>query len=418
VSVVSVRGAQRRFLGMGWKRWFHGVVTLAIFCCAGAAGAQTLYVLNAHGPVQVIEYDTKAPKAPLPAPDTVLDAHNMTIHIDYRDGDAILGNGNIPTGATHPAVGFADPDAELRNSRRARLEETLLYLARVLNVDPALNVVLHLRVAASLDVGPPNFLAQGGTPFANAGGGFSPGLAFLKLTTGTQPFPEIQDMQLTVDFGHNWYFGACEPAANEMDFRSVLLHEFTHGLGFTSGLDADGSSTIGGLYTVFDSAVARESDASHLVSGTPPAFVGSALDLTSNALVFDGVEAFDLYAQGVRPPLYAPDPFALGSSIAHWSTASVPPILVGGGVMEPVFFNGNVLRNYRPVDLGALVDLGYTRIDLVAAQEETMDCGGKPGGTACHAGGANARAGGGTLVALSLCLLCLAARRSRCAARQ
>ena len=83
--------------------------------------------------------------------------------------------------------------------------------------------------------------------------GFHPGSTLRRLNTGLKPFIGFPEISITVDKGFAWNVGAGDPAPGTADFFSVLLHEMTHGLGFTSLVDADGSSTISPyVYTVYE----------------------------------------------------------------------------------------------------------------------------------------------------------------------
>src|SRR5690606_8734336 len=109
---------------------------------------------------------------------------------------------------------------------------------------------------------------------------------------------------------------------DEADFFSVLLHEITHGLGFSSLLRPDGSSDIApGIFTSFDELLFDGVTALRVLTNPEnPGLQAGAESLTGNNLSFDGDEAFDRYAEGTRPPIFAPNAFQPGSSISHWDT--------------------------------------------------------------------------------------------------
>lgn len=230
--------------------------------------------------------------------------------------------------------------------RLDRLEETLVYLLDVLNESGEFDLMLK---PSEFDGG--GALAQGGTLWGTPAGN---GAVFRRLTEGVKPFAGYAEMVIVFDWGWNWNTSLNPPAADQVDLRSVMLHEMTHGLGFSAFVGIDGASIQGaGIYTNLDERLAAGSPAAFLVSGG--AFVGTPATLTSGAVVFGGPAATAAFG-GTLPPIYSPSPFLSGSSLQHWTQGAVP----GGAVMEPAYVPGEMKRTYSGVDLGALQDLGWT----------------------------------------------------------
>lgn len=264
----------------------------------------------------------------------VLTTPNITFDITYED--------NAGEGFFHATLGA---------QRQERLEDALLYVSNVVNISGSLEV----RVEPSLNVAT-GTLASAGTFFSTAAG-FTNGTAFTRLTTGTKPFVSFPEIRVIANFGYNWNISTNPPAFNQFDFLTVLIHELTHGLGFLSLSDSSGASLVSSnVYSKIDSMMVRISGMKTMFSGTPPTFKGTAADLISRDLGLNATNATTLYGQGVLPGIYAPNPFSLGSSLAHWDTGNI----VGGAIMEHAFPTGLVMREYAPVDLGALRDIGYT----------------------------------------------------------
>lgn len=257
---------------------------------------------------------------------STLTANAVTVNVYSRD----------PAG-----VGFRQG-----TDRLDRLEETLVYLLDVLNESGEFD--LMLKASESDGTGA---LAQGGTLWGSPAGN---GAVFRRLSEGSKPFPNYAEMVLVFDWGWNWNTSLNPPAADRVDLRSVLLHEMTHGLGFSTFVGASGASTQGvGIYTNLDYLLAAGSPPAFLINaGT---FVGNPATLTGGAVVFGGATAATAFG-GTLPPVYSPAPFLPGSSLQHWSQGSIP----GGAVMEPAYLPGDMKRTYSGVDLGALQDLGWT----------------------------------------------------------
>ncbi len=243
-------------------------------------------------------------------------------------------------------------------TRRARVTETLTYVADVINETGTLDVVVEL----SLDSGA-GFLAAAGT-FNPCADGFFEGSTLKRLSSGTKPFGGFEEIFVQVDFFFNWNEDTGAPAGNEFDLLTILLHEVTHGLGFFSLTDPSGVSLFEGgdcaspfsTFTTWDSKVVTSGNA-NVWSGSPPSLQVNVSQLTSNALFFEGTNAVSLYDQSsTKPGVYAPGSWTQGSSISHWDTGNI----VGGAVMEHAISIGTQQREFSAVDIGALIDIGYT----------------------------------------------------------
>ncbi len=262
---------------------------------------------------------------------STLTAHAVTVNVYSRD----------PAGA-----GFRQG-----TDRLDRLEETLVYLSDVLNEAGEFDLML-----APSESDGTGALAQGGTLWGTPAGN---GAVFRRLTEGVKPFAGYAEMVIVFDWGWNWNTSLNPPAANQVDLRSTLLHQMTHGLGFASFIGASGTSVVGmSIYSNFDYCLA---------AGTPPTFlinaglfVGDPATLTSGAVVFHGPAAAAALGD-TWPSVYSPSPFVPGSSLQHWAQGAVP----GGAVMDPAYLPGEMKRAYSGVDLGALRDIGW--VDATAS---------------------------------------------------
>jgi len=257
---------------------------------------------------------------------STLAANAMTVNVYSKDAEGI---------------GFRQG-----TERMDRVEDTLLYLMDVLNESGEFDLMLGASESDGTGA-----LAQGGTLWGSPAGN---GAVFRRLTEGVKPFDASAEMVLVFDWGWNWNTSTAPPAEDEVDLRSVLLHEMTHGLGFSTFMGANGASVQGaGIYTNLDLLLAAGNPSGSLINAG--VFVGNTAALTGGAVVFGGPAATTAFG-GTLPPVYSPSPFLSGSSLQHWAQGAVP----GGAVMEPAYLPGVMKRAYSGVDLGALVDLGYT----------------------------------------------------------
>lgn len=298
------------------------------------------------------------------------EAAGMTFNITYED----------------MGVGFTDPDTGA--AVRDRLKDVLAYVAETINYSGR---ALDIQVTESEFDGS-GALASAGT-FYPMTPGFHPGSTLRRLNTGLKPFIGFPEISITVDKGFAWNVGAGDPAPGTADFFSVLLHEMTHGLGFTSLVDADGSSTISpNVYTVYDRFLTDGTDGSALFSRGPvPTFQANVSSLTSEDVWFGGSQARARYTVDAPIPVHAPNPYQPGSSISHWDVN----FLQSPSVMTHALQLGTAQREYAGVDLGTLIDLGYNRIDGAPSA-------GLPGCTAGKSSVAPLRSAGGDVLFMIL----------------
>jgi len=247
-------------------------------------------------------------------------------------------------------VGFDDPT--LGATRRS----TVMAVTNFINTVILDNGVIDLVIGNSQTDGG-GFLGAAGPFFFTGPDGFRNGFAFEHATTGVDPLPGAPDASAVFDFGFNFNSDTDAPTSSEIDLFSVVLHEFTHALGFVSLLNADGTGLNGDnpdVFSVFDSFL-------ELGDGTPlfgagGEFLGDPDDLTSDDVFFDGPNARK--ANGGNPvKIFAPDAFAGGSSLSHTSPSAFPNTL-----MNPAIGPGQQRRMFSEVEIGILADLGYTVI--------------------------------------------------------
>jgi hypothetical protein len=243
-------------------------------------------------------------------------------------------------------VGFDDPaeGAQRQTTFNDAVEYVLSNFVNTGNLD--------IEVALSETDGN-GFLATGGAVFF-AQTGFQSSFAFQHINTGVDPFPGIPDITVTVDFGHNWNIGLGSPAVDESDLFSVIVHEITHGLGFTSLLGENGASAVGSAFSTFDQLL-QQSPNNNLFSSTGN-FILTANDLVKNDIVFNGTNAQTNL--GEKPPIRSPAPFSDGSSLSHWNKTDIEA-LGKTAVMTESITNGTTARTFEAFEIQAFRDLGY-----------------------------------------------------------
>ncbi len=164
----------------------------------------------------------------------------------------------------------------------------------------------------------------------------------------------------------DWYFGTDgnTPFA-QYDFVSVVLHELGHGLGFSGSMRVGGVCGTGNgcwgsgtpfpfIYDRFAINGSGQSLIDTNLFGSPSPEL--AAHLTSNNVFFNGPNAVQANA-GSNVKLYAPNPFASGSSYSHLDGVfdGTPNALMTFSIS-----NGEVQHNPGPVMLCMFKDMGWT----------------------------------------------------------
>jgi len=324
----------------------YRIAALAAVCAVAASSAESQsYRVTSYGVERVLPGAKALPPGP---PSEVVAAHGLTWNLYYED---LLDNSGI---------GFDSASAGAL--RRERVADCLIYIADVLNESGELDVVVGESFDSPENPPPGSFLARGGTGF-DCGDGFSSGWAYERIRTGVKSSPGEEDIFIQFNFDFNFHAGTISAPSGTYDLQTVLLHEFTHGLGLLGLSDQNGQSLLedcaegDAVFTVWDSFLQRGAPQALLFGGPPPEFQGSPSDLVSADLYFSGPQCALGYGQaGQFAGVYAPGFFALGSSCSHFATGEIAG---GPAVMEHAIPSGRTLRRYKPLEIGALRDLGY-----------------------------------------------------------
>lgn len=323
----------------GTTAW--AVLALGLLAAASVSADPVVYHEPHTGYTEVFDTSDTPENFRSIAPQYVSDASkagNATFSIAFAD---VTNNSNV--GFDHPTLGAF---------RRGTALAVAQYLNKVLNTTPVSAPTLDIQFAASQTDGG-GALASAGTYFPTGPSQYTAGAAFLHLTTGADPFGTVPDILVTVDFGYNWNSETDVPTGGQFDLATVLLHEYTHGLGFSARANL-GTGAAPAVYTPLSDGLLRVTGSVDLFNAAF-SFVGNAaIDFQSNDLAFAGVNA--TAANGaVNPAIYAPGTFSSGSSLSHWGFA-----LGGTHVMYPSVSPGVQNTAYSAVEIGTLVDFGYT----------------------------------------------------------
>ncbi len=163
--------------------------------------------------------------------------------------------------------------------------------------------------------------------------------------------------------GFGWNFGDDTTGAGDIDFRSVVTHELGHSLGFSDTLDyaspywfddwgftLDPTGDVGftGLsqwdQNLVDSGDNRPENGT---TGDPGNF-----NQTDDPVYWDGANAYAF--NGGLVPIYAPNPYAGGSSLSHLDQGTFPDAL-----MSPFVSTGPATREPTPLEWAMMMDMGW-----------------------------------------------------------
>ena len=270
-------------------------------------------------------------------------ARRIAFSVVYEDVE-----NNTEIGFDHPTEGAA---------RRAVIERVLDYLDTILNETGSCDVVILESVideeSGLLAAAAPCILLEEDVVINP---GYFNSTALDNITQNQDAFPEVADICVFFNFSWRWNTTEDRPVSNEFDLFSVALHEMTHGLGFLSLTSITGESLIAdNVYSTFDGFLETGQGTDLFDEFGTPAFLGDPTDLLGAAggLIFNGASAVEQFGN-VTPPIYAPSTFAQGSSLSHWDQN-----VTCRAVMEPFLSPTELRREYSPIDVGALNDIGF-----------------------------------------------------------
>lgn len=288
------------------------------------------------------------------------------------------------------ATGFGFDDATLGTTRKNCVCDVLNYIQSVIVVpanigttdpyvdilfNPSNNLPASGTLASAGLVFPPAFYAN--TP------GYYPGYVYTYITTGVKPDPLSEDGIITVNFGKP--YGYCTPtiADCDFDFKSVILHEMTHLLGFASLIRENTAGTsiesaqAPNIFTEFDRRFLHYWNGSTydklvdiaLYSGTGgvnPAVPANPFSGASTDRIW--LQTQSLSTSRENQPIESSAGFTFGRSLSHYDVKYSPvitrcnasPGFVPNYVMSASISSGRFKRTYSTQELRWLQAMGYT----------------------------------------------------------
>lgn len=197
---------------------------------------------------------------------------------------------------------------------------------------------------------------------------------------GVELNPGESDVDMYLNANINWYFGTdgnCP--TGKYDFESIVLHEMCHGLGYVSlGKVANGLGSFGTLTAadfaplttsftwpaldtlpdVFDTYLVNNNNQPLLDTNFFPSFSSALQFAMTNDQVYWSGQFGMQGAGGVKPRMYAPPTYQLGSSLSHLNESTYP-VLNQNELMTPQAGSGSSNHNPGTITVGILKDLGW-----------------------------------------------------------
>ncbi len=151
--------------------------------------------------------------------------------------------------------------------------------------------------------------------------------------------------------GMAWNFGEAGPGAGEIDFRSVILHEIGHSLGWLTSYNSTSDDFGYGGYglTSYERFLVDGSGNAALNGGTGTPDNFNELDAP---VFFSGYNATNFY--GGLVPIYAPGSYEAGSSLSHLDETTF-----GNTLMTPYIANGQSTRSISDLEIAMMTDMGW-----------------------------------------------------------
>jgi hypothetical protein len=156
----------------------------------------------------------------------------------------------------------------------------------------------------------------------------------------------------------SFYYGTDGNAGSDIDFVTVVLHEFGHGYGFVDLIDSSNGQWLSGVPDIYGLQLTQQGVGDFDTMTNSQRLAA----LTSNQVYWNGPNV--VAAKGGLVKIYAPNPYENGSSISHWDPSNTPNLL-----MEPAYFGP-----HHDIDLTkeAFQDIGWTVLPPAHVEEWSL----------------------------------------------
>ncbi len=288
-------------------------------------------------------------------------------------------------GANNGKTEFLDPTFGL--ARQTALETAGTLFSNYFGSLFTNSAAIHLAVEGT-DTPLPGTLAYAGSfqafdpPFSGGFGNSS--VVYNKMMGNGDLNGTANDGVVGVNWGAPWELDPNVPVSGtpvyDFDLFAALFHEFTHALGFASsineagndGTSQNGGAQVGGVdyfgfWAKFDEFKTDCGTTNLIDHGTGLTNQPTYDDAKISSMCFNGANAVAANG-GAQVALYAPNPYEPGSSGSHLDESGN-----NIGAMMKYDRDGDIdeARTYNAIEIGVLMDLGYTRVSTTVPEPTT-----------------------------------------------
>ncbi len=237
------------------------------------------------------------------------------------------------------------------------------------------DIPINILVLANTDL--PDFLAAAGPGNFFLGFQNAPlvdcwyPVSLAEKISGLELNPGEPDIFIIINPNFPWYFDYTRPEAigGRFDFVTTIFHELFHGIGFSgfAGLNEfdQGALIEQGFPNIFDFEIEYQNQ--RLLGQVSDPSDDLAEIYASDDLFF----ASQSFSAENKPKLYAPDPYAPGSSIHHLDQFTYE--ISGNSLMVPFGAPGEVILDPGQISLDMMADLGWVNTAITYENPPTFD---------------------------------------------
>ncbi|MGD9722613.1 MAG: PEP-CTERM sorting domain-containing protein [Pirellulales bacterium] len=272
---------------------------------------------------------------------------NVTFSLNITDGVNEGFNDPVLGGARVSAMNFA------LNTWSQLLSNS--YLGETINVSASFDAMGGSAFSAVLGSAGANFIHAnfGGASLGNTwyGSPLANHLAGFDLNAAPEIVAQFNsDVDNATVLGTtDWYYGTDGNPGGDIDFVSVVLHEVGHGLNFFDVINQNGTWLVSNRPGIYDRFLVDAPVGGTALTAMTDAQRAAAI--ISNSLYWSGANGVAANG-GVRPKIYAPNPYEPGSSVAHLDESTFPLEL-----MSPFYSGPDHIIS--PIHRGMMIDMGW-----------------------------------------------------------
>jgi len=287
-------------------------------------------------------------------------------------------------------TGFGFDDATLGATRRQCVCDVVNYIQSTFTVPTGdgsqIKILFKQSWSSTYTVGLPSplTLAVGGgyrtsSTYTAGTAGFYGGNVYDHYTTGNDPDATAIDGEVQVNFVPGYWYCGSALSCTAYDFFGLMLHEFTHAMGWASAIKDNGGGSFASVYnnnnqfSKYDQYFLYQGNVSTgltkvVTTGATPAFAAGlpSNTFTNNELWMTNVLK-NSTTSNQNVPVFSRPGSSPPNSCSHisdwqdiWELAIIAPGFVVDHIMAPNFGYSQTRGQYTPQELRFLNTMGYS----------------------------------------------------------